>query len=202
MNFPIPSKSCQEGSGLCLNNAIRLSQDTRLLYKNERYLTSYCLATLALEEIAKGVELLKASKNGKDITKTKWTELKAHKEKIRIGRKVAMQSFEERFRLILKRLKTLPKEKYDEVDLILADTYKWLKEKFLYVDWDQNNWTAPMKFRKADQIFFATFAIKKSFESCKFLAQELGRDTLDIEKALDELSQRLNYLLGIDRDES
>lgn len=210
VNFPILWERCQEGASLCLDNAIRLFQEAKLLFENEIYLTSCCLAIYALEEIGKGEELLEAYKNGKAVTKTKWKKLtrgyEAHLRKIRTGRKVAKKQLEERFQLILNRLKPLPDSRYEEVHRILAKSFQWWKERCLYVGWEQNNWTTPMRFRKSDQMFYAYLEITESFEGCKALAEELARDTHNIEKTFDEfgriLSQRWNYILGINRDKS
>lgn len=212
VDFPIPSKRCQEGASLCLDNAIRLLKEAKLLFENEIYLTSCCLAIYALEEIGKGEELLEAFKSQKNVTKTKWRKLSkrtyAHVRKIKTGRKLAMKRLEERFDFILNRfrLSSLSDSRYEEVRWILAKHDQWWKEQCLYVGWEQNKWTIPMRFRKSDQMLFATLKIIEIFEGCMAIAVKLGRDASDIKKALNEFGatsfQRWNYILGINCGES
>ena len=209
IDFPIPSECCQEGASHCLGNAIRLLQQSVLLFRNEMYLTSCGLAIIALEEIGKGIELFGAFRSEEDVTKTKWNKLTrygAHLKKIRTGRSIAMKHMEDRFQSILPKLRRLTESEYEEARRVLAKHYQWWKKQCFYVDWNQSNWIVPSKYSRQVQILYAFMEIVNSFEGCKALAKELGRDTSNIEKSSDEFerisSQKLDYLLGWKRDES
>lgn len=203
IDFPIPSERCQEGASHCLDNAIRLLQQSILLFRNEMYLTSCGLAIIAIEEIGKGMELFEAFRSEEDVTKAKWNKLTrygAHLRKIRTGRSIAMKHMEDRFQSILPRLRRLPESKYEEARRVLAKHYQWWKKQCFYVDWNQGNWIAPSRFSEQVRILYAFMEIAESFEGCKALAKELGRDTFNLEKDSDEFerisSRRLDCLLG------
>jgi len=205
----IPSERCQEGASHCLDNAIGLLQESTLLFRNEMYSRSCGLAIYALEEIAKGKELFAAFRNGNGITKTKWNKLTrygAHLRKIRTGRSIAMKHMEDRFQSILPRLRRLPESEYEEARRVLAKHYQWWRNQCFYVDWNQGNWITPSRFSEQVRILYAFMEIAESFEGCKALAKELGRDTSNLEKDSDEFgrisSRRLDCLLGWKRDES
>lgn len=192
-DFPIPSERCKEGANLCLDNAIRLFKEAKLLFENEIYLTSSFLAIFSLEEIGKGVALLEAFKNKKAVTRTKWQKLtkgKAHLIKIRAGRKIAQKQLEKEFyNMVGFRFKSISNKDKEEAHKILAKHFQWWKEKSLYVDWEQSNWTSPMKFDKKNRMVFAGWEIIESFEGCKALAEDLGRNTSDLEKTFDEFTE-------------
>lgn len=201
-DFPIPSNRCRDGADLCLDNAIRLLHEAKLLFENERYLTSCCLAIYALEEIAKGRKLLEFSQNGNDVTKKEWERLtrgRAHVEKIINGRKMAIKRLEERFPFTLKMgvPGSLLNGRFEEAHRIFARYSQWLKEQCLYVGWERSNWVFPMKFTMINQMTF-NLALVESFEGCKSLAQEMGRDISSIDEDGKEFEkifyQRFNEL--------
>ncbi len=173
-DFPFSSKRCREGAQLCLENTNRLLDDACILFHNKRYITASILAIYSLEEIGKSIELLKLSKNGKDLSKSKWNKLTqwgAHKRKIRNGRKLALKDLEERLQMPGK----VTANKFEQAHSILSSHYNEMKKQYLYVGLEDNKWTSPTILGES-QLIMASMDLGHSFEGYMKLAKELGRN--------------------------
>ena len=201
--YPIPSDKCKDGAVLCLENANRLLCESVLLFESERYLTSCFLAIYAIEEIGKCTELLESFRKGEDITKTKWKRLtrgKAHFRKIRTGRRLAIKHLEEKFPFLKTNIRSgsILTSRYDDTHLIFSEHYQWLKEQFLYVGWEHNNWRSPASFSMTEKIVYATIIITEAFEAYQELVEELriDDDIYRIHNRFEIMSlERLDYIL-------
>jgi len=131
----IPRGMIPEGIKTCLENGIRLSNDSILLIENEQYPTGLAILISALEEFAKSKLLYKYYKLKRDIPKPIAKQY--------FGDHVVR--FEEIARIIFEDDPKIPKEELERIIQETSKHYQKMKEGFLYVDWQFYKWTSPLE---------------------------------------------------------
>lgn len=131
----IPRGMIPEGIKTCLENGIRLSNDSILLIENEQYPTGLVILISALEEFAKSKLLYKYYKLKRDIPKPTAKQY--------FGEHVVR--FEEIARIIFEDDPKIPKEELERIIQETSKHYQKIKEGFLYVDWQFYKWTSPLE---------------------------------------------------------
>lgn len=146
--FPIPYQKLVEGAELCRDNAAMLAACASDIYGKSPNISSF-LAVLALEEVAKGVALLKSYEKGKDFTKEEWSELTmrdAHRKKLEIVHEILVDPYSVLSPHDLS-VKIGEIDKFRKNAEKIAKQIQRLKLACLYVDWNkkENRWKSPMK---------------------------------------------------------
>ena len=123
-----------DGSLVSLKNAKRLLADAKLLFDNHKNSGALANATLALEELGKGLILWEAREKNRTIDKNTWVdELEGHKNKL-LAIPKNLKKFSDPNN-------TLQKRKLAEMESFLQRLSK-KKLEAVYVDWDasKNEW--------------------------------------------------------------
>lgn len=188
-------EECHVGAVLCITNAIRLLADSQLLLHSKSSLSSACLATFAMEELGKGGKLAKAYRNKRNMSIQEWSPLSsgggAHKLKIGLGWKAAMKTILDNhpewvrgdqgdFRL---------SPHYEETIRLMAKSFQFAKEMFLYVNRREDQWMDPLQIPLNQQATFATAMLSQSFETAESLADEIGVDSSEIRRLHEEFAE-------------
>lgn len=154
---PIPITKYVNGAELCRDYSINLAMCA--LENFEKYPTvSFSLMILALEEVGKGIILLKNFEQGNELSETKLTD---HLEKLKAVHTVLIDpySFLKPHELSV-RLKE-EKKFFQGIEPSFANQIYDIKLDCLYVNWNENKnrWEAPMQNR--------LYSLAKTFEICQ-----------------------------------
>lgn len=119
-------------------NGIRLLEDARLLFGEERYPSAVTLSLLAVEEFAKELILRRMSiRDKKEQIQRFWAQMKDHRVKAAVG---ALPYLIQKGTLDVMQLA----EQIESPDAVYGETFNWLKETGLYVECVQSGkWLRP-----------------------------------------------------------
>ena len=200
-SFAVSSEQCKLGAELCSDNANRLWEDAALLLRKRKYATASCLAIYTIEEAGKGIELLRLFKTGRNLSESKWKRLsrgKAHEKKILAGQKLAQKSIETLFQNLNIRHEVIS----DRFQEVMSKHYQWRKERYLYVDLDENHWVSPITAFGKGQLILAIMVLVEAFYACMELSNELNREAANLEgeyhSLIDFISDELAKLSNKD----
>lgn len=139
----IPETKLHDGINICKENAQRLYLDAYVLFQSKRYISSYVLWTLSVEEFGKAVLLLKVLQQNRSITEKEYKEIFIeHRPKLGA--------------ILMEMVDVLPKEEDRR------KTKEWFEEMIsqehlrklnaIYVNWDKNKgrWSCPMDIEDDD----------------------------------------------------
>jgi len=133
----IPTESLDEGIQLCLANAERLLNDAQHLNGEERYSSAMLLAAIAIEEAGKGLTLLRAKENNKNLDNGEQKKVfRLHQFKI----KQALAGVPH-LRLDMKT--RMPQHEIEEIARTVTDAVDSAKLEQTYVDWKKGRWHSP-----------------------------------------------------------
>lgn len=144
--FLIPKERLAEGARKCRDNAIMLTTSAAVTFGEYPVVASF-LTILALEEVGKGISLLKSHKKGNDVTEREWeklTDRKAHARKLR----VLHSSLTDPYSLLEPHEMSVQLEEIKEFVHRAGDLARQVSElklNYLYVAWDEGTkqWIAP-----------------------------------------------------------
>jgi len=121
---PIPWEKLIEGIEKCLRNSQRLFSSAETLVLKEEFIPAICLFILALEEIGKGIFLLRYLKAKKDVPDSQW-------KKYRYGSQAHIRKLEE-----VRKFTGLTVGDW-------SSALNQIKLNGFYVDWIENKWRSP-----------------------------------------------------------
>lgn len=148
MTIHLPLRDYEKGTTLSEENARRLIEDARRLFKEERYPSALYLAVQGIEEIGKALLFLQYKREKKDITKCEWDRVFCnHPRKLEevekaIARHVRKIKSWEGFGANLKEIREIPEDEFQK------DFARWLKrdkDRLAYVNYDftRIKWSTP-----------------------------------------------------------
>jgi len=167
-SYHISHDQAWRGVGWCLIHATKLFETAEKLHKEKAYAESIVLTEIAIEESFKGKVMSDEVFQGKGISKSKWENLQDHKWKLANPNNKALESV---VKLSNAQLKDIQDElgsnvaKYLKVGEMkkrliqeqkLLERFPTLKEKSLYVDWNESmqEWMGAMNFNDIELVSF------------------------------------------------
>ena len=139
MTAHLPLRDYEKGMTLSEENAKRLIDDAKILFREKRYPSALYLAVQGIEEIGKALLFLRSRRQKKGITKCQWKkEFCDHPRKLEevekaIARHVRKIESWEGFGPDLEAMRKIPEDEFQK------DFVKWLKQdkdRLAYVDYD------------------------------------------------------------------
>jgi AbiV family abortive infection protein len=179
LTFLIPKQRLVEGARMCRDNACMLTKSVADAFEKHPVVASF-LTILALEEIGKGVSLLKAHKKGNDLTENEWTKLttdrKAHTLKLRVLHESLIDPYSllepHEMSVQLGEIKEFMHQTSE-----LAKQVNELKLNYLYVGWkrETEQWTTPI----ARQSYEADEALARLQAAIMLLSEAIRQSDKD-----------------------
>jgi AbiV family abortive infection protein len=196
-----------------LDNAIRLLEDTRVLFGERSYLSCFLLSQLSLEELAKGFALIGKHLKKRAFSKVEWKNLtigkKAHVSKLKYLQEVEDKWTEEVTRklgpelsyheVLKKTVKKLPWAKsVDEYRKKMSESYyNWrLDASYVEYNWKSKQWMEPLKHPVFDSIFIDEICMN-TIKRAEFLSQVLRARLKRSEKVNEQNHNRTQTVLSI-----
>jgi AbiV family abortive infection protein len=171
--FQIPNKKLVEGAELCRDNAVMLATTAADIFDEHPVVGSF-LSILALEEVGKGICLLKKHETGNDLEENEWNELAkwgcAHERKL----KAVDVALRDPYSLLKPHDLSVQLEQIKDLDdqaYALAREVQHLKLAYLYVDWDRETaeWIQPI----SRQVYDSSDALERLKAAICLLSQKL-----------------------------
>jgi len=165
----IPHKKLKEGAKLCLDNAVCLVSVVDNIAEDYSSVASF-LAILAMEEIGKGIALIKKYDENSGLEEKEWDELKnrgAHKHKL----KMVQISLTDPYSLLKPHELSIELQKIKELESLAYNRAAQLdrfKLDQLYVNWKDGEWISPTYYDKEKNKW--VFKVEKPGESYLYMA--------------------------------
>jgi AbiV family abortive infection protein len=146
----IPHQKLKEGAKLCLDNAVCLVSVADQIAEEYSSIASF-LSILAMEEIGKGIALIKKYDEGSNLEEKEWKNLakgsNAHKNKLKVVQTALIDPYS-----LLKPHQLSPKlqdiEEFQHRTQEQATQIDHFKQEQLYVDWKDGKWISPLYYNE------------------------------------------------------
>lgn len=194
----IEKKHLLFGAYAALRHAEKFLKSARDLNEKKDYQAAIPLATIAIEEAAKGIELAVRYRKFQDITKEEWEKLKTHKHKLVHAKESAVEilskSTEEEDSKTLEELKKagLPVSDINKERLIenvkkkaaLHSQLQELRESCFYIDWDplDEKWQLFDELPEKYQGDITFFCLEEADSEIGFLKLQIENEVNEIRK--------------------
>jgi AbiV family abortive infection protein len=186
----IPHQKLKEGAKLCLDNATCLVSVAKDI-PNEYSSVAAFLSILAMEEVGKGIVLIKKYDEGSDLEEKEWKNLvkgpNAHKYKLGVVHTSLIDPYS-----VLKPHDLSPKmqdiKEFQYATQERAAQIDRFKQDQLYVDWKDGKWISPVYYNKERNKFIYKMEIPQShvenaITAIRLLKTKLREFEEDLKKA-------------------
>ena len=158
----------QEGIKLCIENAKRLLDDSKLLFDNKRYPASILMSIVSLEESAKAAKLQEYYHDGRDLTKSQWKRegFLSHAKKLEKNMKLRGQAIDRKYPSVRGTYSS------DSMAEWFSEEHTKLREAALYVDRDfeASVWISPQIHSWLGDDYWAKYLISAAEESISIIS--------------------------------
>jgi len=176
----IPHQKLKEGAELCLDNAACLVSVAKDIPKEYSSVAAF-LSILAMEEVGKGIVLIKKYDEGSDLEEKEWKKLatgrNAHKYKLEVVATSLIDPYS-----VLKPHDLSPKmqniKEFQHATQERAAQIDRFKQDQLYVNWKDGKWSSPVYYNKERNKFIYKMEIPQSHEDNAITAMTLLSEKL------------------------